>query len=278
MENISAVLCVRNSFKSLKLVIETLANQGITGKRMIVVDGQSSDGSFELANDLDCLVVSDEGLGFTYARALGSRMVGTPYTLVIGADDDIDDGALGVLADYLEHHPRCAGVQLSKKVNINSPTFFDHGMDRYYSNLPSGIVPVVGTPALFRTELLNNNEYDSNLTNDDTDWCFRISDLGFFFYRTPEAFSNEVSSLSWREFKKRWLWYGKGDFDFISKHWSISRKRAIRHVFHPAREYMLRLFILELFKFEFRGALFVSLCGFLRYWGMLTRYREKLGA
>jgi glycosyltransferase involved in cell wall biosynthesis len=278
MDKISAVLCVRNSAKHLNSTILTLAREGITGNRMIVVDGQSSDGSREIASELDCLVVSDEGLGFTHARAFGSKLVQTPLTLVVGPDDILEEGSLAILAEYLHQNPKCAGVQLSKTVRVGLPTFWDHGMGRYYSHLPTGIVPVIGTPALFRTELLQQNEYDSGLTNDDTDWCFRVMDLGFYFFRTPRALSREVSSLSWREYSRRWAWYGRGDFDFIEKHWSINRTRAIKHLFHPAREYMVRLFMLELAQLEFRGAFFMSMSGILRYWGMFTRLTEKLGA
>jgi glycosyltransferase involved in cell wall biosynthesis len=248
--------------------------QSVPKEQIIVVDGESSDRSAEIASELGCVVVSDEGKGFTFARKLGTNLVTTKFTLVLGPDDLIDVGVISQLRMHLDANPGCAGVQPSKRVEINDPTFFDRGMSLYYSRVPIGIVPVIGTPSLFRTKLMQSQSYDENLENDDTDWCFRISDLGYYFVRLGGVSSNETTSVSWGAFVQRWNWYGRGDYDFIVKHWNLNRRRALRHLFHPAKEYILRLAGFELIKLNLPGALYFALCGFFRYQGMLQSQRK----
>lgn len=272
--DVSAVICVRNSAETLVDSIGALKKQSIPEQQIIVVDGESNDESVSIASNLGCKVLSDNGKGFTFARALGTSLVVTDFTLVLGPDDVLDDGAILKMLNYLDSHPRCAGVQLSKKVEPKSPTFFDYGMSLYYSKLPVGNVPVIGTPSIFRTSLLQSEAYDARLANDDTDWCFRISDLGYYFYRLSGTFANEISSLSWVQFFNRWTWYGRGDYDFIRKHLRISKRRALRHLFHPAREYILRLALGELVRGNLPGSWYFLLCGSLRYLGMLRSIRR----
>ncbi|HSR85158.1 MAG TPA: glycosyltransferase [Streptosporangiaceae bacterium] len=69
---------------------------------IIVVDGQSTDRSVEVAREYGVIVISDEGLGLPVARQLGAELADTRYVALIDADVVLPAGALQQLRAELE--------------------------------------------------------------------------------------------------------------------------------------------------------------------------------
>jgi len=61
---------------------------------VIVVDGESSDCTAEIASKYGAMVVSDHGRGLPAARKLGAELAGTRYVVLLDADVVLHDGAL----------------------------------------------------------------------------------------------------------------------------------------------------------------------------------------
>jgi glycosyltransferase involved in cell wall biosynthesis len=270
--DVTAVLCVRNSENLIPRAVSSLLEQGLPASNIIVVDGESVDQTAEIARSMGCPVYSDEGRGFVAARSLGIEKTETSFCLILGPDDALVPGSIFELRRELASTPNIAAVATRKRVDPKLTKFLDRGMDFYYSQLPMGKVPVIGNPTLYKTSLLKKWKYDPRFSsNEDTDWCFTVRAEGYEVLRSQQALSLEFEPLGWKEFSRRWLWYGEGDFVFVNKHLKTSPKRAIRHLFHPAREYLGRLAMEAVRSINPGGVLFVVLCGLLRYVGFLRR-------
>lgn len=274
MALISVVLCVKNSQSLIARSISALIAEGIHPSQIIVVDGNSEDNSVEIASSLGCTTVSDDGLGFVFARSLGISLVETEYTLIIGPDDELQPGSVAQLFLELSSDPNTAAVQSGKRVDPGLKGFLYKGMDYYYSQVQTGVTPVVGTPSLYRTRLLSELKFDRKYSaNEDTDWCFRVKEYGYYVKRSSSAVSHEFESFSWGAFAARWIWYGKGDLIFIRE--SIHKKemgRAVRHLLHPLREYGVRLALRALLRGKLRESLFLLICASFRYFGLVIAF------
>jgi glycosyltransferase involved in cell wall biosynthesis len=270
--DVTAVICARNSEKLIARAINSLLDQGLPASNIIVVDGESVDQTVNIARTMGCLIYSDEGKGFVAARSLGVDRTETSFCLILGPDDALDPGSVLELKRELSSVPNIAAVAARKRVDPKLSKFLDKGMDFYYRQQTVGKAPAVGNPTLYKTNLLKKWRYDSRFSaNEDTDWCFRIRAEGYEILRSDKALSLEFEPLGWKQFTRRWLWYGEGDFVFVSKYISISPTTAIRHLIHPAREYIGRLGIKGALSGNLSGAIFVIMCGLLRYMGFLRR-------
>ena len=265
---VTAVLCVRNSEAYLQRCLNGLARNGVD--RVIVVDGLSTDSTTDIALSAGCVVLSDEGRGFVAARRMGVEAATSEFVLILGPDDWIMDGAVQCLLDYLQIHTDAAAAQCSKFVQVNNSTYFDRGMNFYYSQVTLGPVPVVGTPSLYRRQLLIEFPYDILLpSNDDTDWCYQVAGRGFHVARVQQALSCEIESFDFRSFRRRWVWYGRGDFELMRRGFEGSRRRRLRHLFHPAREYGGRLVLLSFRRRKFQYVPYFLMCMTFRYEGFI---------
>jgi len=96
----TVVIPVRNAERLLPACIESALRE--QPRAVIVVDGESSDRTVEIAREYGALVVSDEGRGLPVARKLGAEVADTPYVVLIDADVVLRDGALRRLRQEFE--------------------------------------------------------------------------------------------------------------------------------------------------------------------------------
>jgi hypothetical protein len=94
--------------------------------------------------------------------------------------------------------------------------------------------------------------------------------------RSQSAQSLEIESLAWPEYKTRWIWYGIGDFRFVSKYWRLERKSSLRHLFHPLKNYIVKGFGFLIRGKQWDASLFLILCGTLRYLGFATEAKKAI--
>ncbi len=268
---VQAVLCVKNAENLLPRCLRGLEAAGMLYSNIIVVDGMSDDGSRKIAEDAGCRVLSDGGEGFVAARTLGIVSVTSPYTLILGPDDELGQESIALMLNSLESDPKLAAIQAGKTIDPSLRGFFSEGMRFYYEHLPVGPAPVIGNPSLYRTELLVRLPYDKQFSADeDTDWCERVRHFGFEVARLPELVSTEFESMNKDSFRSRWLWYGQGDYVFFRKYLRLQRRVAVRHLLHPFREYALRLVVLALTARKPAVAGFFLYVAMLRYAGFLS--------
>jgi glycosyltransferase involved in cell wall biosynthesis len=100
LADMTVVIPVRNAEVLLPGCLESALRE--RPHAIIVVDGQSTDRSVEIAREYGVIVISDEGRGLPVARQLGAELAETRYVALIDADVVLPVGALQQLRTELE--------------------------------------------------------------------------------------------------------------------------------------------------------------------------------
>src|SRR6266851_1389612 len=100
LADLTVVIPVRNAERLLPACMESALRE--QPRAVIVVDGESSDRTVEIAREYGALVVSDEGRGLPVARKLGAEFATTPYVVLVDADVVLHEGALHSLRQEFE--------------------------------------------------------------------------------------------------------------------------------------------------------------------------------
>lgn len=275
-ESLSVVVCVRNSAKLLERSLPAIVRE-IPGAELIIVDGNSTDGSRDVARKYTGAVISDEGKGLAFARRLGIRRATRPFVAFVGPDNIVTRGLLYSMQRALEADPQLAAVAPQTEV-VEARTYWERATKyifKYLINRP-GSVDVVGTPCMYKREIVMRIEYDPRIraAGDDTDLALRLTKSGYTL-AIIDAYVREKNELNLNVFKSRWEWYGRGDAEFYAKHrdsWTLGRR--LRSLSHPFRKYAIWgawLFLLD-GKIKYIPALYVAV--WARYRGWLAQARE----
>ena len=100
LADLTVVIPVRNAERLLPACMESALRE--QPRAVIVVDGESSDRTVEIAREYGALVVSDEGRGLPVARKLGAELATTQYVVLVDADVVLHEGALHSLRQEFE--------------------------------------------------------------------------------------------------------------------------------------------------------------------------------
>ena len=99
MNDISVVVPVRNAEAMLHECLASIEAQ--TPREIIVVDGNSTDGTLEIARRHGATILSDGGRGLPAARMLGARAASGRFVALVDADVVLRPGSLARLRDEL---------------------------------------------------------------------------------------------------------------------------------------------------------------------------------
>jgi N-acetylglucosaminyl-diphospho-decaprenol L-rhamnosyltransferase len=196
---------------------------------VVVVDNASADGTREvLRGEFPAvrLVENESNTGFAAAANRGLADVsGADYALLLNPDALLEPGALEVLVDFLDAHPRAAScsalvIDAGGRPEPGSagpePTLLTAALHelglaplsqrlstmRASSNAgPARRDWVAGTSVLLRTEALRDvGPFDESffLYCEDIDWCRRARDAGWEVWLAPMAKAVHAGSASVR--------------------------------------------------------------------------------
>jgi glycosyltransferase involved in cell wall biosynthesis len=102
MENlpVSVITIARNSEDTIRDCLESVRNNHPA--EIIIVDGNSTDKTVEIARDYTDRIYSDEGKGLAYARQLGAEMATQEYVAYVDSDVTLTDSALATMLSELQ--------------------------------------------------------------------------------------------------------------------------------------------------------------------------------
>ena len=230
--NVSAVICTMNSISGIEQCLNSLRETGVN--EIIVVDAGSRDGTAEVAQHLADLVLEDPGTGLGNARNVGIAHSTKPLVLNMGSDNVMPPGQLQRMIDVLESHD-LQGV--SAQTRIDGDDVVSRGLNAWRSGrFVPGPADIIGTPTLFRGDLLRAHPFDSNrVFSDDSELCERWArDLQARF-AISDAYVTEVGKTTWPEVLVRCRMYGISDDEIFRKGreagWSIPR--LAQSLLHP---------------------------------------------
>lgn len=234
IDDVTAVLVTLDEEENVEACLASIRAGGV--ERALVVDASSTDRTVELAEAVgaEAHVVPRRGLAFQ--RQYGVDRVMTPFVLMVDADNRFRADTIRLLREDLERSGM-AGVA-PRKVAKDPSSYWARAWSWHndLSYASPGPRLVIGTPALYRTDVLQDVRYDPAMTvADDTDLCLRLARAGWQVGAGPGV-CDELVRVSFPQFARKTMWYGKGDAEFFHKH--PDRRHSIAT--HPLRNYLLR--------------------------------------
>ncbi len=188
-----------------------------------VVDNNSSDDSFDLANEKFPeyeYIKNKENIGFGAAHNLVLKKAKTPYLLTLNPDCEVPKDTLSFMLRFMDEHENvglstCKVVKENGQIDIAShrgfPTpkasfyYFFLKNDKYYHlsekdmNSIHEIDSAVGAFMLIRKSVLEKVGYfdeDYFLYAEDIDLCYRIKKAGFKIMYVPDVEIKHVKGIS----------------------------------------------------------------------------------
>ncbi|MFC1991142.1 glycosyltransferase family 2 protein [Chloroflexota bacterium] len=264
MLDVSVIVCARNAEFNIEACLESIRENN--PREIILVDGHSSDRTVEIAEKYTTSILYDPGRGLAVARNIGIDHANAKYQCFVGPDNIMPPDSISKCISYLEENDY-AGVSVVTFIKNPRQGYFAQALNFYKkARFYPGERDIIGTPYVFKAEILKKFRFDPMFTNsDDTDLCMRLSDNGFKVGISDvivyEAGFENLSSIN-----ERWSRYGKGDFLFYSKYspnWGIKRK--IYSFSHPLRDELVFPFIKALPRQKFLLLPFLILITSIRY-------------
>ncbi|MDI6806456.1 MAG: glycosyltransferase [Candidatus Aenigmarchaeota archaeon] len=214
---ISVVIPARNEEKNIGNIIKSIKECGYKKPyEIIVVDGNSTDRTREIAKSMDARVILQKGrLGVSNARNLGWKNARGNIIVFVEADHIVKKGFLDEI-DKTFRNPVDAARYNIKPLTKN----FIQKILKVQIELASRRQRVWLFPTIFRKYVLKKTGgYDEKLGfAEDRDLPMRVYKRGFnvVFIKNAKIHAKPVDS-----FVKLWkegMWYGKNMLPYVKKH------------------------------------------------------------
>ncbi len=265
LNSITVTIPTLNEEKNIFQCINKIKKSGI--RNIIIIDGGSTDNTVNIVKKIKNIkIIKVNKKGLAYQRKLGVLKSKTKFTALIDADMRVSKNSFRImLKDLIKS--KYAGVTAFVKSSK-----IDNYFDKSYQQIQnininrSGPRKMIGTPTLWYTKILKQNNFDPFFTgpSDDTDLCYRIFKKGYIF-GASNAVVRHVHRSNFIDFVKKYIWYGKGDAQFVLRH----PERTLSILLHQLFNYPIKFSLISIFKGNFYPVPFMFFSGYLRFLGMI---------
>jgi succinoglycan biosynthesis protein ExoA len=227
---VSVILAVRNEVSYIETVLLSLLNQELDGFEMeiLVVDGESSDGSREIVERValsnPCIkLLINKKQKTPFAFNLGIQNAKGEYVCIAGAHTIYARNYIAACLSQLQEQNAvgCSGCLITRPGNDTLPAklvawVLGHPFgtsNRSVRTKPAGFADTIPYPVFLKEAVLAGGGYDIKLhRNQDNDISQKLRARGYNLYMTDETFceyfvSPSVSSMVRYAFKNGcWNW------------------------------------------------------------------------
>jgi len=178
---VSVVLLTKNSASTIQKSIESIFQQTRQPDEVVVVDGNSNDGTLELVRKYPVKLLTEPGLGFGYARNLGVKNALGDIVVFHDSDCYADSDLIENVLSHFCSNPKIVGVTGKTCLwNTESPVarFLAHVGGRTSMPKEKRFVKIAPTMnlALRRGVIDKVGGFDETLIRcEDTDLTYKIS-------------------------------------------------------------------------------------------------------
>lgn len=195
MENlpISVIIIAKNAEETIKECLSLVQRNNPT--EIIVVDGNSSDRTVEIASGYTERIYSDDGGGKSFARQLGAEQARQEYIAYVDSDVILGEGALAImLAEFQGSDYVSIGAR--EPPDIKSSSYWEWGQRQYaqIANPPSREDRIGMAACLFRRETILKYGFELGYGGyiDDVDLEYRLRRDGHKFGRSSALIYHHV--------------------------------------------------------------------------------------
>ena len=272
LNNITVTIPTLNEEKNIYDCIQSIKKSGI--KNIIVIDGGSTDNTVSIIKKMKNIkLIKVNRKGLAYQRRIGISKSKTKYIALIDADMRPAKNAFKIMLKDLKNSNYVGLEAFVKADKINN--YFDKAYQQIMEiNInKTGPRNMIGTPTLWYSKILKKNNFDPFFTgpSDDTDLCYRIYRKGYIFGGS-KAIIKHVHRSSLKDFTKKYLWYGKGDAQFVIKH----PERMFSIILHQLYNYPIRFSFLSIIRGKIYPIPFMFFSGYLRFFGMIIEMIKRV--
>jgi glycosyltransferase involved in cell wall biosynthesis len=212
--DLSVIVPARNAEHQLGDCLRSIAWSN--PREIIVVDGESSDGTVALARRLGARVLSDAGSGLPAARLMGAEAAGSPWVALIDADVIVDEGDLERLLAEAKRDGYTALQAGLRSVSGNG--YWGQALVQHHRSGRSkdwfGVVATV-----FERDALLRHGFDARfLSGEDIDLRWRLRDAGAKIGVSDQTVVEHRFDDTWEFAKGQWLADGHGFGRMIGAH------------------------------------------------------------
>lgn len=255
-KEVSAVICSWNAENIIEECLSSLRKNNVG--EIVLVDASSTDKTRQIASSYVDEILTDPREGLARARNIGIAKTKGKYVLNFGSDNILPEGALIKMLKWLTER-NFSGVSAVTHVKNSQESYLARAMNWYkQARFYPGERGVIGTPTLFKADLLKEHPYDDKMGwSDDSDLCDRLRPKGHRF-AISETVVLEVGSETLKSVIYRWKGYGRSDWEIYkkySKDWNLTRK--LKSFVHPLRVELIQPFL------RIKGSMRIDILPFL---------------
>jgi GT2 family glycosyltransferase len=205
------VICARNRAAMIDRCLDSVL--AAHPAETIVVDGNSTDGTAEIARARGVTVVSDNGAGLAAARQLGARLAQHDYVIFVDTDVVVAPDTFRQMLDEAKEQGYDA-LEAELRTLSPAPSYWQRAERwRRTTQMRKGVAAVLGCQiTLVRRELLMRVGFDAAFEGaaEDADFCFRARATGAVIAHSARAVAYHEDRHTLREFMLQKVWHGRG--------------------------------------------------------------------
>lgn len=241
MEKVSVIVCTFNSEMNIKEVLESIKKNNPL--EIILVDGKSTDNTIKIAMNYCDLILSDDRNGLAEARNIGISKAQGEYIFFVGSDNVLPEGTIDNLLSFARRNKLVCVGAMQRVINGKNKYFQKSLNFRFKLRFIPGITTVVGTPSLYRGEILREFQFNNKMSySDDAEQGSRLTDARYKIGYS-DFIVYEIGTTSLRYILNKWKNYGRSDYEIYThfrSNWSL--KRRLSSITYPFRKEFLFIF------------------------------------
>jgi glycosyltransferase involved in cell wall biosynthesis len=220
---VSVAVCVKNRESLIEACLRSIVDNHPA--EIIVIDGDSTDRTVEIARQYADQIYSDGGQGLGHARQMAAQKARQEYVAYVDSDVTLPPGVLSRMLHELQVHGY-AGIH-AQMVSPDVDGYWEWAQDQHFRLTfnREGTRSSIGTvTAIFERNILLQYGFDPFFTgaSEDGDLCYRLRRAGHSLGVSSVAI-NHRHRVNLTSLVKQRLWYGRGHARFVWKHRAIGR-------------------------------------------------------
>jgi O-antigen biosynthesis protein len=211
--------------KTIDQCLASVFQQTLLPDEVVVVDGNSEDGTLEIIKKYPAKVVTEPGLGYGYARNIGLENATGDIIAFVDSDCQLEKNYLTELIPPLANaESNIAGVggityPIKKNLISESLNVRLFGISTDTENKIREIDTIGGGTSAYHKELLKKiGGFDTEVTGgEDYELNIRLRKAGYKLLLIPTAISYHLHPTTLKKLAKKWYNYGKFLVDMALK-------------------------------------------------------------
>jgi glycosyltransferase involved in cell wall biosynthesis len=228
--DISVIVCARNAERTIDQCLESVKRNGPA--EIVVVDGDSTDGTVGIARRYTGKVYSDEGRGIACARQMGADKAIGEYVAYVDSDAILPEDTLDTMLNEMASH-EYTGIHAQIR-SADNKTYWEWAEDQHFQmrfNREGEREALGAIAVIYRRDTILKYGFDPDFSffgaPEDGDLCYRLREDGLKL-GISSAIAYHQHRARARDFVRQRVCYGKGSAQAFWKH------RSVKHLAGPS--------------------------------------------